>query len=243
MGDFINPEDRRLRIRLSKTPPSLLSFTTLSVHWSPTPRSGPRATQALGVPLRKSLGHSYLAMSDHVRERRTIAVLAQVLLQASAIPSHQEPRAAKRLLRSGDRPRYLVILGAVAAIACAGLLLARSHPSGIVPMSPSHWIGRSIPQALILEANGETVSARRSLTEGPLILFLVGREDCLSCTQYAVEAKIIEQETGLRSVFVGSGPDTLFFDRFFRRHRLDFRIDPSASLISAFNDAGSPSLR
>lgn len=70
-------------------------------------------------------------------------------------------------------------------------------------------------------------------------MFLLGREDCLSCAQYPVEAKIIEQETGLRSVFVGSGPDTLFFDRFFRRHRLDFRIDPSASLISAFNEAES----
>lgn len=112
----------------------------------------------------------------------------------------------------------LTTLTLVSALAGCGFM--ESVPGSGSNEPPVEVLGRRLPDFVLQSAAGPEFRLSHHLTEGPLVLMLVGVEDCLSCGDYVKELRIIKREVpSLRGFVVGVGRDTAFFAAYFRQQR------------------------
>lgn len=121
-----------------------------------------------------------------------------------------------------------------------GLITTQGRLRTESPASALRFIGSTFPQVDLLVAGGETADPNEFFASARTVVFLVTKDDCLSCGQYVMESKIIDSQVGIPTIFVGVGPDTEFFARFFQNHRVRFLLDPEAALLSHFDPVEPP---
>lgn len=147
------------------------------------------------------------------------------------------------------RPTHVsrLVLWAAAALlvlVLAGTLTRRAQAGSTAPgrkTVPSWLAGGVLPDVPLTDLRRRPVGLRQALGGQPAILYLVGRETCLDCTQLPLEMRIVRREhPGLRQWFIAVGSDTAFFARYARTQRIapQTLLDPGQAIPRAL---GTPS--
>lgn len=124
----------------------------------------------------------------------------------------------------------ILALGTAGVVAglMGGVLWSTSN-AGLAGREPStELLGQTLGDLTVRTSEGRTLTIGELIDgEGAMLAFL-NAEDCLSCANLPLEAKVLENVfDGFNSYFFGLGPDTLQLGRFFRKHRVRYGFVPS----------------
>lgn len=123
------------------------------------------------------------------------------------------------------------------AVGSLGVLAGcRTHDASSVAL------GSRIGDIALLTLRGDTATTSRLLDGTPSLLIVAGAEDCWSCSDYAFQMRLVRERTRLRTILVGSGPDTASVQQYIRTNKLEeyAYLDPNRSLLTSLGLTREP---
>lgn len=128
------------------------------------------------------------------------------------------------------RHRYFVIAFILGFAVAEVLGAARKTPPIERPL-PGALTGTFIPDVQLVDMDGNTTRLLDRIQGSPSLLVVLDEEACLGCGDYGTEIRILNRELPhLKTVLIGTGPDTTVFLEYFRRNRIEGLLDPGMNL-------------